>query len=330
MTIAITLTIILLVVMLFFIVSLPFSDKSERQIIKNMALSGIGVIWSVYMLFMTNKTYSSTYIYLTFLISLVAMFIYLKKQIDISVCNITYQDTFKEGFIKAKKQSYWDIPTEKIVNFFKYRTEIKKDRVETNINKLSKNFFRVYGNNDIFLTENIFHDMNDLELTKLEEVEEIQNYPLYSKIFEKIRDYHVSAETEINYKEILEQNGNIAEYFLMELWSNHIQGLNIGTANLAVLAENFTQYELIGALDNADLNSVKRHGAGLFFKYALFKNLIPQNILDEERLANEILQEEKEKINDLEEYHETPDTQEKIIASINFYENALRQEGLIK
>ncbi|QKF93211.1 hypothetical protein CORI_a025 (plasmid) [Campylobacter sp. CCUG 57310] len=330
MTIAITLTIIFLVIMVFFIASLPFSDKSERQVIKSMTLGGIGVIWGVYMLFMTDKTYSSIYIYLTFLICLVAMFIYLKKQIDISVCNITYQDTFKEGFIKAKKQSYWDIPTEKIVNFFKYRTEIKKDRVETNINKLSKNFFRVYGNNDIFLTENIFHDMNDLELTKLEEVKEIQNYPLYSKIFEKIRDYHVSAETEINYKEILEQNGNIAEYFLMELWSNHIQGLNIGTANLVVLAENFTQYELIGALDNADLNSVKRHGAGLFFKYALFKNLIPQNILDEERLANEILQEEKEKINDLEEYHETPDTQEKIIASINFYENALRQEGLIK
>ena len=212
------------------------------------------------------------------------------------------------NFIKAKKQSYWDIPSIDIINFFKYRREEKKDRVETHINKLSKKFWRVYDNRHRYFTKNIFIELYDLELTTLEKVEEINNIRLYNKIFNKIKEFTEAAELNVNFDEILEENDHIAEYFLIDIWCRFTKRVNIGTANLIVLAENFTQQELIGALDNADLNSVKRHGSSLYFKYAMFKNLIPSEIIEEvdrefenKRARAEHKRENDEKIKEYEE-----------------------------
>ena len=87
---------------------------------------------------------------------------------------------------------------------------------------------------------------------------------------------------------------------------------------------------MIGALDNADLNSVKRHGAGLYFKYALFKNLIPQEVLDEEKHAAELLKtKEQKELKQLllsRENKESPSA-ESIEESITFYEKILNKEA---
>ena len=79
----------------------------------------------------------------------------------------------------------------------------------------------------------------------------------------------------------------IRDSFLIDCWCRFTKPFNIGLANLDMLATDFTQKELIGAIDNADLNSVKRAGAGLFFKYALFKNLIPKEDEEEQNLSSE-------------------------------------------
>ncbi|MBQ3674992.1 MAG: hypothetical protein II923_05320, partial [Campylobacter sp.] len=58
--------------------------------------------------------------------------------------------------------------------------------------------------------------------------------------------------------------------------------------NLSILAQNYTEYELVGAIDNADLNSVKRHGAALFFMYAKFKEIIPQSVDEKDNKNAEV------------------------------------------
>ena len=100
----------------------------------------------------------------------------------------------------------------------------------------------------------------------------------------KIKYFMKSLEQVVDWEEILKENDFYAEYFLIDIWCRFTKPFNIGTANLSVLATNNTEYELVGAIDNADLNSVKRHGAGLFYMYAKFKGLIPQN--DEENNQN--------------------------------------------
>ena len=115
---------------------------------------------------------------------------------------------------------------------------------------------------------------------------------------------------------------------MIDLWCRFTKPFNIGTANLIVLAKNFTQSELIGALDNADLNSIKRHGAGLYFQYALFKNLIPQEVLNEEKRAAEILEAKEQKelkqllLNGVNKGSSSAESVEKSIA---FYEKILSE-----
>ncbi len=329
MTIAIVLSIAFLVWAFFYSFHLPFSQKEERQIVKSMCFAGIGITWSAFVLTMDGQ-YFNIFVYVFFMIVVCYFVYFMRNLVKNSTRTLTIEETQEEDFIKAKKESYWDIPSQKIINFFNYRREMKKDRVETHLNRLSKKFYRVYGNDEKYLTTNILQDMNDIELTHLENLDDIKRYPLYYKIFKKIEDYNISAENSVDYDELLLSNDNKAEYFLIELWCKYTKRLNIGTANLIVLAENFTQSELIGALDNADLNSVKRHGAGLYFKYVLFKNLIPDEVLNEEKLAKQLM--ERQKIQEIKEAIEDSSYSEvnveNMIKSVEFYEDILKKEGL--
>lgn len=259
---------------------LPSSQKAEKSIIKNCSYVGIAIIVCVYVLSKQGE-YLNTLFYIGYALLGIFFIYYLRNEFKKSAQKVKREVALSHNYIKAKKQSYWDIPSTDIINYFKYRREEKKDRVETHVNKLSKNFWRVYDNKHKYFTKNIFVEFNDLELTTLESVDEINNIRLYSKIFNKIKEFTDEAELNINFEEILEENDHIAEYFLIDIWCRFTKRVNIGTANLIVLAQNFTQQELIGALDNADLNSVKRHGSSLYFKYALFKNLIPNEIIEE-------------------------------------------------
>lgn len=259
---------------------LPYSQKDERRIIRNCGYVGVGIVICVYVLSKKNE-YSNILFYIIYALLGAYFIYYLRNEYKRSAKKVKREEALKLNFIKAKKQSYWDISSADIINFFNYRRDMKKDRVETRVNKLSKKFWRIYDNKHKYFTKNIMIEFNDLELTTIERVDELDNIKLYGKIFNKIKEFTAAAELEINFDEILEENDHIAEYFLIDIWCRFTKRVNIGTANLIVLADNFTQQELVGALDNADLNSVKRHGASLYFKYAMFKNLIPSDIIEE-------------------------------------------------
>lgn len=318
-----------IVCLIFWLGSGNSAAKDEAKITKAIAVGGIIIIWITYLL-NNDEKYSSPWVYIIFIAVAGYFYSYVRKVVKKNQSSISMKETLASNFIKAKKESYWDISSQKIIDFFNYRREIKSDRVETHLNKPSKEFYRVYGNDEKYLTSNIFHEMRDLELTRLSNLAEISKINLYNKIYEKIKEFNDSIEMSIDYEGILKENDNIAEYFLIDLWCRFTKPFNIGTANLIVLARNFTQSELIGALDNADLNSVKRHGAGLYFKYALFKNLIPQEVLDEEEHAAELLKtKEQKELKQLllsRENKESPSA-ESIEETIAFYEKILNKEA---
>lgn len=317
-----------IVCLIFWLGSGNSAAKDEAKITKAMALGGIFIIWITYLI--SDEKYLSAWVYIVFIVAAGYFYSYVRKVVKKNQSSISMKETLAPNFIKAKKESYWDISSQKIIDFFNYRREIKSDRVETHLNKPSKEFYRVYSNDEKYLTSNIFHEMRDLELTRLSNLAEISKINLYNKIYEKIKEFNDSIEMSIDYEGILKENDNIAEYFLIDLWCRFTKPFNIGTANLIVLARNFTQSELIGALDNADLNSVKRHGAGLYFKYALFKNLIPQEVLDEEKHAAELLKtKEQKELKQLllsRENKESPSA-ESIEETIAFYEKILNKEA---
>lgn len=277
MSVAIVLSIFFGLLTLFYCAGLPNNKKDEKNIYLYFGIICIVCVWSVYTLGyigVEKKEHKTLnfYVYIGIIITIVFLI------------------RFARGYIKkpslkivAPQVNYWGISPQDIENYYDYRREIKgfgsDKRVETKVNKLSKKFYRSYSNKDKFLTGNIFLEMTNLKLLKVKNLDEINNVLLYRRIFNKIKDICKEAEINVNYDEILRENKNIVEYFLIDCWCRFTKPFNIGLANLEVLATNFTQKELVGAIDNADLNSVKRAGASLFFKYALFKGLIP---IDEE------------------------------------------------
>lgn len=183
--------------------------------------------------------------------------------------------------IVAKQENYWSVNAIDILKCFNYKTEIKNDRVEVLVNEEKKKIYRTYRKeNDKkqhkYLSGNIFLEIRNLKLTKVNDVKEIKQN-IYQKIFNKIKNENEEAELEdINYNDILEENFNIVEYFLMDVWNRYTTKINIGTATLNIKAENETERQLIGALDNITMQSVKRTGAGLYYLYMRDKNLLPK------------------------------------------------------
>lgn len=175
--------------------------------------------------------------------------------------------------ILAKQQSYCDsIQPKEIYKAYSYRTLEKKDRIETRLNTLSKTFYRESEGNK-FLTTNFFYELQSLELTRIQNIDEIQSL-LHKEIFSMIQNAIIYKEMTLAYNEILKENDYILEYFLMQLYEQYTIAFNIGVANLKILANTFTEEQLVGALDNLSLQSVKRDGAALFYSYLAFKNRV--------------------------------------------------------
>ncbi|OCR99084.1 hypothetical protein A9K75_08545 [Campylobacter fetus subsp. testudinum] len=273
--------------LIFYAIFSTYNDKGSKGVIQGITAFMLGSIWCSYILMLGYTNNADKFWYLLFIITTIAMFLYIKS--------INKPTTVK---IVAKQQNYWDIDPKFINNFYSYRRNIKHDRIEVTINKLSKNIYRTYSNENKYITSNLFREIKALELTIIKSVEELQNIPLYNVIFKKIKELMDSQERQIDFGEILIENENIAEYFLIDCWVRFTKPFNIGTANLEVLANNFTQEQLVGAIDNADLSSIKRNGASLYFKYALFKHLIPGQNDEELEVKNHIEEtEEADKVN---------------------------------
>lgn len=281
MSLVFILTGIFIVFAIFYGYTLPNHKKDIRYIYMYSGLTCIVIVWSIYTLGFLSKNLDNytpkfRFIYIVLLVGILFFLKYLRSFVKKPNLEIV-----------VKQMNYWGIDAKKISQFYSYRRINKDDRIETKVNELSKNFYRIYSNEHKFLTGNIFYDMKNLQLTTIKNTDELDNIILYKTIFKKIQELNKSAELSVDYEEILKENDFIVEYFLMDCWCRFTKPFNIGLANLDMLATNFTQKELIGAIDNADLNSVKRVGAGLFFKYALFKDLIPKEDEEEQNFSSE-------------------------------------------
>ncbi|RDU61868.1 hypothetical protein [Helicobacter sp. MIT 14-3879] len=248
------------------------NQRSRRDLAYIIFLISMLIIWVTY--FFVKDYYlddKKDLIFLSSLVAFVLLFYYLKNLLSSVPLNII-----------AKQESYWDISASKIVNFFAYRKDYKKKRIDININELQQSWIRQFNNNEIYLSANFFLDYENLTLTKIKNIKELSSYPLYEMIFIRLSKVINDKELKLNYDDLLLKNDFIAEYFLMELWETYTKDINIGIASLILKANRNIEKELISALDNLDLNSVKRNGAGLYYSYMKFKNKLP--ILQEQDL----------------------------------------------
>lgn len=179
--------------------------------------------------------------------------------------------------IVANQQRYFnEITPQSLVEFYKVRKDIKKDRVEILVNKDSKKLIK-----DEKIVPAFFLDLQAIELTKIKSTEDLNQNKVFKAVFKKAKDFIQAKEVKIDYQKTLEENNYIAEFFLMSLWEEHTFKFNISLANLEVLATNPKDIEFIGALDLLNLNCVKRKGAVLFYKYIEFKDRIKDYVKQE-------------------------------------------------
>lgn len=264
----------ILLVILYFGYGAMITDwrKELKEILGYAVVIALLLIWGTYFL-MFSGAYKQmeSYIYILFIVIslLIAYKIYLlSKEKPLNVL--------------AKQQSYWDIPHQAIYNKFRNKLDIKSDRVEVITNELEKKIYRKYSNNSELITGNLFLAIENLELTKVSNLNEIKS-ELYNNIFQKIKLSTIKQEEDINFDEVLKENDNYIEYFLIDCWNRYTKRINLGIATLNVIAKTFTEQELLGALDNVSLSSVKRNGAALYFKYMQYKDLLPQVETEQEK-----------------------------------------------
>lgn len=242
------------------------TKKVRKTIIRYIAILGLCVIWILFFIMPnTIDSHSQHRLFLMFcIVCFIGFFFYLKQILTKAPLDVV-----------AKQQSYWDISAKHIYRHFAFRLSIVRKRIETQTNPQYKKFYRVYSNNAKFITANLFLDFTRLSLTKVETTKQLKQYPLYHTIYTKLLKIIDEKEIILDYETILQENSYYAEYFLMDLWEQYTQDINIGIAHLHLLATRYIERELIGALDNIDLNSIKRIGACLYYKYMEHKNKIP-------------------------------------------------------
>lgn len=180
--------------------------------------------------------------------------------------------------ILATRQSYWGITENQIRQKYANRLIVKDDRIEA-APSLNLLFYRILPGVKL-ITGNLIYDIDRFlkqkRYTVIKEVKELEKYPLYNLIFKKITAFIAYKEIKIDYEAALRDNGGNAEFFLMQLWEEHTQGFNIGTANLDVLANRSIEKHLIAALDAIDMESIRRDAAPLFFAYMEAKGRLPE------------------------------------------------------
>lgn len=242
------------------------NQRHRRDLVYIILLVSLLMIWLTYFYTKdTNSLNNEKLLFLSLIVGFIMIFFILRKILAPAPL-----------YIVATQQSYWNISPSRIISFFAPRKEPKTKRIDININELQQIWFRKYSNNEGYINANFFLNYENLRLTTIKDLQELALYPLYKTIFDKLSKVIFDKEISVEYKALLETNNFIAEYFLMELWEKYTKDINIGVASLIVIANREIEKELIGALDNLDLNSIKRNGAGLYYSYIKYKNKLPQ------------------------------------------------------
>ncbi len=248
----------------------------SRELLRSYALIMLGVSVLVWLFFALTLNPSADakplYVYLAFIPFFALTTFYISKRIR--------QRGLK---IVANQQRYWDeVTSEDVSEFYKYRKILKGGRFATKVNIEDRRLFKniiISGDGDgentkikEIISPSFFKNLKrlDSELTKIDDLGQLEQYPLYAAIFKKLKEIIKKSEKTVDYESELKNSFYVAEYFLMRLWENHTKRTNISNANLAVLASRDIENELIGALDNLDLNCVKKRGAALYYRYMRF------------------------------------------------------------
>lgn len=274
MNYAIALTIFFIILYVGYGMFIGDYKKELRTILKEVVLLSIFTVWTTYILMFLGE-YKQLEIYLYVLFILITLY---------TMYRVYLLSKKKPLNVVAKQQSYWGIKAKDIYKKYDWKLDFRKDRVEIIVNPLEKQIYRKYSNKEEYITGNIFLAIRDLEFTYADDVSEIKS-ELYLKIINKFREIIRDLELKDELDSLLKENKGCVEFFLINCWEIYTKRVNLGIATLDILAKNFTEYELIGALDNATLNSVKRHGAAMYFKYMEFKNLLP--VIEEEEEETE-------------------------------------------
>lgn len=259
-----------------------FGDMSylSKPILKQFAFTmalGSFMTWAFLTFFLETvfqwKNYQN-YIYLLFIPFFIIGMYHLKKARKIVPLSV-----------QANQQRYWEeIKASDVYKFFLGRKEPKRKKIVIRVNEgekkffksselipdkdyVSVNFFRMLKRIEKELTfvdlkssQNIEKDMNDT----------INQIPLYKAVFDKIKFFIREQDIEANLVDIFVEDKGCVEFFLLDLWERYTKRVNIGTANLVLLAEREIEEEFIGAMDNVDLYSVKAKGAALYYRYMVF------------------------------------------------------------
>lgn len=259
-----------------------FGDMSylSKPILKQFAFTmalGSFMTWAFLTFFLETvfqwKNYQN-YIYLLFIPFFIIGMYHLKKARKIVPLSV-----------QANQQRYWEeIKASDVYKFFLGRKEPKRKKIVIRVNEgekkffksselipdkdyVSVNFFRMLKRIEKELTfvdlkssQNIEKDMNDT----------INQIPLYKAIFDKIKFFIREQDIKANLVDIFVEDKGCVEFFLLDLWERYTKRVNIGTANLVLLAEREIEEEFIGAMDNVDLYSVKAKGAALYYRYMVF------------------------------------------------------------
>lgn len=259
-----------------------FGDMSylSKPILKQFAFTmalGSFMTWAFLTFFLETvfqwKNYQN-YIYLLFIPLFIIGMYHLKKARKIVPLSV-----------QANQQRYWEeIKASDVYKFFLGRKEPKRKKIVIRVNEgekkffksselipdkdyVSVNFFRMLKRIEKELTfvdlkssQNIEKDMNDT----------INQIPLYKAVFDKIKFFIREQDIKANLVDIFVEDKGCVEFFLLDLWERYTKRVNIGTANLVLLAEREIEEEFIGAMDNVDLYSVKAKGAALYYRYMVF------------------------------------------------------------
>lgn len=246
--------------------------KELRTILSQGTVLVIITIWAIYILtFLGGYSKLDLFFYPIFIV--IALF---------TIYKIYLLSIKKPLEVVAKQTSYWGVNAKDIYKKYDWKLDFRKDRIEIRTNRLKKEIYRTYSNDEKYITGNIFLAMNDLKFTKVDDLSEIKS-ELYLALIKKFKEIILELELKNDLDTLLKENDNCVEFFLINCWEIYTERVNLGIATLDILAKNFTEYELLGALDNATLNSVKRHGAAMYFKYAEFKNLLPKDIIEKRK-----------------------------------------------
>lgn len=265
-----------MIVLIFFIViavvlylnSQNFFDAQE--LLENATyIVGLSAVL-IYVFLWISDFESEKNLYFLALIPLYAISIYLIKE----------KTKSKPLDVIANQQRYFnEVKAKDIIKYYSVRKDIKNNRVEALVNKHNKKLIK----NGVIIPQ-FFLSFKEIEPTKIQSIQELENSKVFSIVFKKVKGFISDLEAKVDYEKALAENGNYAEFFLMDLWEKYTYKFNISLANLDILATNLNEKELLGALDLLNLNCVKLKGAVLYYKFIQFKDRIKDFVKEEQNV----------------------------------------------